>query len=212
MEERSPVPLSRRDAIEAWKGMANASRLEVVSRSPLRTVTEYSLLVDSKAIGEFEWIGGRHPELHLQAEDRSGFVRLKRLRPFILVGSLEAPGSGGVAILHVGSAGQGLVEVGGVQFLRRTPPTGAPCVRNHEGKVVLMSVGASGKRILGYDRASSNLELPELLELTLVEAFCLIYPARYMFRSLLTAWARIPRMGVPLGSHPRLKMLRPGSE
>lgn len=75
-----------------------------------------------------------------------------------------------------------------------------------------MSVGDSGKRILGYDRASSKLELPEILELTLVEAFCLIYPTRHMFLSLLTAWARLPRMGVPLGSHPRVKMLRPGSE
>lgn len=209
MEKRSPAPLGNQSAAGPSESLAGVSRLEVLARSVALPVTEYTLLADSKPIGELEWIGGRHPELHVYTGNRTGYVRSHRLRPFIVAGHVETRGAGTVEILHVGSAGQGLVEIEGVQFHRRMPPSGSPYVRDREGSVVLRSAASSGKRVLAYDRANSNLGIPELLELTLVEAFCVIYGGRYMLRSLLTAWARLPRMGVPLMSLPKVQKALP---
>jgi hypothetical protein len=212
LEERSPAHLDARRAVESWPNSRGASRLEVVPRSLMRWVSEYDLLLDSKTIGELRWIGGRYPELHLEAGHYSGFVVLMRLRPFVLDGRLEGPAPGAVEILHVGSAGQGLVEVGGVQFMRRTTPSGNQEVRDQRAAVVLTSLGSSARRILLYDHASSNLEVAGLLELALVEAFCAIYIGKHMFRSMLAAWVRLPSFGTPLTLLPKVRKLMLDSE
>lgn len=207
LEERPPAPSETSSVPVNWPEAMAASRLEVVRESLRLPAGRYRLLVDSTQVGDLEWVNGRYPELHLQAGKHSAFVRLKRLRPLVLSGRMEGPGGGSVDILHVGSAGQGLVEIGGAQFVRRTSPTGKMEVRDHEGAVVLTSSRASGKRILAYERATSILQLPALLELTVVEAFCAIYTGRHTLRVMLAGWVRIPPLGRSLGMHPKVRGL-----
>ena len=190
---------------EPWPPPRTAQRLEVVPRSMVAPIAEYALVIDSSEVGEFEWMSGFYPELHLEVGVHSGFVAVKRLRPFVLAGRLETRDLGFAEILHVGSAGEGLVEVDGIQFVRRTSPNGTLEVRDEGGAVVLTSPGSSSRRILAYDRASSNLDVPGLLELTLVQAFCAIHTRRRMLQSMLSAWVRPPRMGTPLASLPEVR-------
>lgn len=207
-EGESLAPLGTPRSEASWPNPSGASRVEVVATSLVRPIREYELLVDSKVVGELEWIGGWHPELHLEAGAHSGYVTLRRLRPFVLTGRTEGPAPGAARILHVGSAGQGLIEIDGVQFARRTGVTGRKVVRDHDGRVVLTSSGTSGRGVLLYERGTSLLDVKWLLELTLVEAFCTIYPVRHMLRSMLTAWVRPPKMGAPLALLPAVSSLR----
>jgi len=77
--------------------------------------------------------------------------------------------------------------------------------------LVLTSIATSGRRVLFYERKTSELDVKWLLELTLVEAFCAIYTGRHMFRSMLTAWVRPPKMGTSLALLPKVSSLQLGS-
>lgn len=188
---------------------APLSRVEVISRGRGLPVTEYDLDFDGETVGGLEWVGGWHPEMHLEAPGGSAFVALRRLRPFVVVGIWEGRPHDERHIVHVGSAGRGILEVDGVQFMRETRVSGRQEVRNGDGTVLLRSLGASGRRLLVYDAKDSDLTIPQLLQVVLVEAFCAAFPGRHFFRALATAWAPVPKMGTPLASVPVVERLSP---
>lgn len=211
MEGRQREPADDLRAVERFPRPGSIARVEVVPRSRVPAVSEYELLFDSAKVGELEWIGGPAPEIHLDTDVCSGMLGLRRLRPFVLHGSVAGPASRLVQILHVGSAGQGLIEAGGVQYARRTGVLGGQVVRDQEARILLSSAASSGRRLLFYERSVSNLDTDGLLELLLVEAFIAIYTGRQMIRSMLTAWTRMPKMGVPLTQLPAVRRLQIGA-
>jgi len=210
VEGRLPNPSDHRGTKEAWASISSAGSVELLRRSLAGWGGEYELLVDSTVVAVGEWVEGRYPEFHLEAESAAGYVALRRLRPFILVGEAEDSERGTTGILHLGSAGQGLVEVGDRQFLRRTGVTGRQRVGDQEGREVLVSPGPAGRRVLLYESGHSDLKMDEFLGVLLIEAFCAVFTGRHMFRSLLTAWVRPPKMGVALSSLPKVARLSQG--
>lgn len=176
--------------------LAGSREIEVKGVAVL--ASRFELIARRQHAGWLEWAGGFRPELRFARDDTEALLRCARLVPLVVEGHVHDPGRSST-VLYLGSATDGLVEVGPNQFLRKRWGVRDLIATLGGDELLVGRVGRGG--VVSYRADRSDFKRPELLELMLLHVFTLLYRSRYPLRSAAAFWGvRLPA-GQPLTEH-----------